>query len=204
MIFNGFLNKFKRQIARCGKRVERFVQYWGEDVDANLDQQADTFRNLGVQVGDNSALWNVSVDPIYPELISIGNDVTITNSTLLTHDDSSVLFTKRRRVAPIKIGTNVFIGHGSLILPGVTIGSNCVIGAGSVVTRNIPDNSIAVGVPAKVVKSMPEHLERLKADTNLLDFCVSSNRITGNEHEAMKLEVLKKYCPNLLHSAETG
>ncbi len=53
---------------------------------------------------------------------------------------------------PIKIGDNVWIGGSVNILPGVTIGSNVVIGAGSIVTKDITNNSIAVGVPAKVVK----------------------------------------------------
>ena len=53
---------------------------------------------------------------------------------------------------PIKVGDNVWIGGNVVVLPGVTIGSNCVIGAGSVVVKDIPDNSIAVGNPCKVIK----------------------------------------------------
>ena len=55
---------------------------------------------------------------------------------------------------PIKVGDNVWIGGNVVVLPGVTIGSNCVIGAGSVVVKNIPDNSIAVGNPCKVIKQI--------------------------------------------------
>lgn len=55
--------------------------------------------------------------------------------------------------APIKIGENVWIGMNSRICKGVTIGDNCVIGANSVVTKDIPSNSVAVGNPARVVKS---------------------------------------------------
>lgn len=198
MITNNFLNTMKRLIARSAKKIGRFVQYWGEDVDATMDRRVKVLEDIGVHIGDNAAVWNISVDPIYPELISIGNNVTITHATILTHDDSSIIFTNRRRVGPVCIGDNVFIGYGSLILPGVTIGNNCIIGAGSVVTRDVPDNSIAVGIPARVIKSMPEHIKRLNADISLLDFCVASNRITNDEHEAMRLEVLKKYHPDLL------
>lgn len=53
---------------------------------------------------------------------------------------------------PIKIGRNVWIGAGALILPGVTIGDNVTIGSGSVVTKDIPSNTIAVGNPCKVTK----------------------------------------------------
>lgn len=53
---------------------------------------------------------------------------------------------------PITVGNNVWIGAGVQVLPGVVIGDNCVIGAGSVVNKNIPDNSVAVGNPCRVVK----------------------------------------------------
>lgn len=54
--------------------------------------------------------------------------------------------------SPIKIGNNVWIGEGVMIMPGVTIGDGCIIGAHSIVIKSIPDNTIAVGTPAKVVK----------------------------------------------------
>lgn len=53
--------------------------------------------------------------------------------------------------APVVIGDHTFLGANSVVLMGVTIGSHCVIGAGSVVTTDLPDRSIAVGVPARVV-----------------------------------------------------
>ena len=65
-------------------------------------------------------------------------------------EDGSFEFCKTQ-TAPVIIGNNVWIGGGAIILPGVTIGDNVVIGAGSVVTKNIPDNVIAVGSPCRVV-----------------------------------------------------
>ena len=55
---------------------------------------------------------------------------------------------------PVHIGNNVWIGAQVCVLPGVTIGDNCVIGAGSVVTRSIPANSLAVGNPCRVIKTL--------------------------------------------------
>lgn len=55
---------------------------------------------------------------------------------------------------PVKIGDDVWIGGGSIILPGVTVGNNVVIGAGSVVTKDVPDNVVIGGNPAKIIKQL--------------------------------------------------
>lgn len=57
---------------------------------------------------------------------------------------------------PITVGDNVWIGAGTQVMPGVTIGSNVVIGGGSVVTRDIPDDSVAVGNPCRVIRAITE------------------------------------------------
>ena len=89
--------------------------------------------NGGIEIGDGTM---------------IGQGTTIVT---LNHD----LNPKMRLAATpsqVKIGKNVWIGASCTILPGVTIGDNCVIGAGSVVVKNIPQNAIAVGNPARVIK----------------------------------------------------
>ena len=69
---------------------------------------------------------------------------------------------KRRQqlaqASSIKIGNDVWIGGNTTILPGITIGNNVVIGAGAVVTKDIPDDSLALGVPAKVVRELENDL----------------------------------------------
>ena len=188
-----FSSNLKRWIAKRAKRIGRFVEYWSSEADFDMDVQVAQVRKLGVKIGHDAALWNVSFDPIYPELITIGNRVTITNAMILTHDDSAVICLGQRRAAPVNIGDDVFIGWNSLLLPGVCVGSNCNIGAGSVVTHDIPSNIIAAGVPARVIGTMPEHSERLKADPSLLGIPLSSNRISNSEHICMKRIVLEKY-----------
>ena len=59
---------------------------------------------------------------------------------------------------PISIGDNTWIGGGSIVCPGVNIGRNVVIGAGSVVTRDIPDNAVAVGNPCRVIRILEQDL----------------------------------------------
>ncbi len=57
---------------------------------------------------------------------------------------------------PITVGDNIWIGAGTTVLAGVTIGNNSVIGAGSVVTKPIPENVVAVGVPCRVLRKITE------------------------------------------------
>ena len=73
----------------------------------------------------------------------------------------------------VEVGSHVFIGVNSIIMPGVKIGSHVVIGAGSVVTKDIPDNSVAIGVPAKVVSSFVDYQKKIKAT------CVSDTELQG-------------------------
>ena len=65
---------------------------------------------------------------------------------------------------PITVGDNVWIGAGVQVMPGVTIGSNVVIGGGSVVIKDIPDNSVAVGNPCRVVRSITEEDKKKRWD----------------------------------------
>lgn len=64
------------------------------------------------------------------------------------------------RIGVVNIGNNVFIGASSTILPGISIGNNVVIGANSVVSRDIPDDSVAIGNPAKVICTYDEFVSR--------------------------------------------
>ena len=66
--------------------------------------------------------------------------------------DPKERLTGKEFAKPISIGNNVWVGGGTMICPGVKIGDNVTIGAGSVVTKNIPDNVVAVGNPCKVIK----------------------------------------------------
>ena len=63
------------------------------------------------------------------------------------------------QAAEIRIGNDVWLGGNVTVLPGVTIGNNVVVGAGAVVTKDIPDNSLALGVPARVVRKLENDVD---------------------------------------------
>lgn len=90
--------------------------------------------------------------------VTIGDDAFIgPNVSIYTachSTDPAERNTRMEWAKPVSIGNNCWIGGSVTILPGVSIGNNCTIGAGSVVVHDIPDNSIAVGNPARVVKKI--------------------------------------------------
>ena len=139
------------------------------------------YRAQGAEIGEGTQLINCKLSSSSKgDRFYIGKNCTITGVTLLAHDASPTLFlpeltnftpaylpgARSSYRDPIHIGDNVFIGWGSIVLPGVRIGSNVVIGAGSVVNRDIPDNSVAAGNPAKVLKDIDaykaQYQERLQ------------------------------------------
>lgn len=117
---------------------------------------------MGVDIGDNCKIMNeVMIDYSHYWLIRIGNNVTIAPRVhILAHDASCKLELNYTKLGLVEIQDNVFIGAGSIILPGVIIGENSIIGAGSIVTKDIPENCVAVGNPAKVVSSVDTYMQK--------------------------------------------
>ena len=128
------------------------------------EQDLDKLIQRGLVVGIGfKRMGGVIIDPSHCWHIAIGDNVTLAPRVhILAHDASTKVFLGYTRVENTKIGNNVFVGAGSIILPGVTIGNNVIIGAGSVVSRDIPDDSVAVGNPARVVKALSAYLEENK------------------------------------------
>ena len=126
----------------------------------------------GLTVGKNfKRLNNVIIDDAHTWLITLGDDVTLAPRVhILAHDASTKNALNKTRIGLVNIGNNVFIGAGTIVLPGVTIGDNVVIGAGSVVSRDIPSDSLAVGSPARVICSYNEYIEKKRKE---MDDCPS-------------------------------
>jgi len=91
----------------------------------------------------------------------------------------------------VKIGNDVFIGAGTIVLPGVRIGNQVVVGAGSVITKNIPDNSVVVGNPAAVVCSYEDYMNKQREKFNTAYIYDESYTFRGNV-TVEKKEIMKK------------
>ncbi len=126
-------------------------------------------RSIGVRIGADCRILGLTSNTFgsEPYLITLGDHVTVTGGVSFVNHDGGVWVFRADHpdidlFGPIVVGDNVFIGSRSILLPGVTIGDNCVIGAGAVVTKSIPPGSVAVGCPARVVRTVDEYWERVQ------------------------------------------
>lgn len=122
----------------------------------------EMYRRRGVRIGENCCFYSADIDCTIPEIIQIGNDVTITHATVLAHDASTKRSLGYTKVGRVTVGNNVFIGWGAIVLPGVNIGDNFIIGAGCVVSRDVPANSVVAGNPARIVRQYDECMKANK------------------------------------------
>ena len=125
----------------------------------------DWYVKRGLRIGERPKLhYPFSLDPSHCWLIDIGDDVEFSRDVhVLAHDASTVPWLGFARIARVRIGDRVFVGYGTVILPGITIGPDAIIGAGSVVASDIPPNSLAVGNPARVISSLDDYISRQRA-----------------------------------------
>lgn len=141
------------------KILRRFYNYYISHF-TTLESQA---RRAGVRLGKNnfidSKFWSSE-----PYLITVGSDCQITGEVrFFTHGGGQAV----RHIDPtfdcfgkISVGDYVYIGNGSIIMPGVTIGNHVLIAAGSVVTKSIPSDVVVGGNPAKIICSISDYKER--------------------------------------------
>lgn len=148
-IFGGVKNRLVR--------IFNPVQYW---------------KMKGASIGDRCEIYGSASLGSEPYLITIGNHVRINSGVhMVTHDGGAWVLREYIKDADaekidifgkILVGNNVHIGTNAIIMPGVTIGNNVVIGCGAIVTKDIPDNSVAVGIPAKVIEGIDDYISKNK------------------------------------------
>ena len=140
-------------------------------VNKNDDTKRQYLKSLGCKVGDGTRFTGRVNPGSEPYLIEIGENCLLSGTIHFhTHDGgvkvlNAAGYFKGRlmdKMARIKIGNNCFIGNDARIMGGVKIGNNCIIGAGSIVTKDIPDNRVAAGIPAKIICTLDEYYEKNK------------------------------------------
>lgn len=140
----------------------RFTSGVGLRMDAFGSDRNQIIIGADVQVGDYVHIAAI-------DSVELGEHTLLASRVYISdHDHGSysgsdishpheIQISKKLISSPVKIGKNVWLGEGVCVLKGVEIGDNSIIGALSVVTKSIPANSIAVGIPAKVIKKYNDH-----------------------------------------------
>ena len=154
-------------------------------------------RKLGVRIGERCRILDEpgSVFGTEPWLITVGDHVVMANGVRFITHEAGVFcvreldpnFKDADLFRPTTVGSNVILGARAVIMPGIHIGNNVIVGAHAVVTKDIPDNTIAAGVPAKPISTMDAYVKKIK----------ESNETVNTFHmtQEQKRKYLKKIHP---------
>lgn len=154
------LRKYNNTTRKQAKKRSRILEKLLAETGSDIWIEPPFYCDYGSQItiGDNVYVnFNCTFLDAAPILIGSGTFIA-PNVSIYTETHSVIAAERLQRGSdlayPVKIGTNVWIGGGSIILPSVTVGDNTTIGAGSVVTRAIPANVVAVGNPCRVIRGL--------------------------------------------------
>lgn len=126
-------------------------------------------KRKGVKIGEGTKIHDprtTRIDVTRPYLVEIGNDVNIAAGvTILTHGFDWIVLRRKYKqrlgsAGRVKLKNNIFIGMNATILMGVTVGNNVIIGANSLVSKDVPDNVVVAGNPARVIMTIDEYYEK--------------------------------------------
>ena len=166
------------------------------DVYVKRYSHVDIARKMGVKVGTGCSILSnpYTCFSTEPYLVEIGDYVRITAGVRFHTHDGAVWVLRNLYNLPkidmfgkIKVGNNVFIGTESIILPNVEIGDNVIIGSGAIVTKNIPNEEVWGGCPARKLCSIEEFYEKHRDD--FLETC-------GKTEEEKRHVILRHYGDN--------
>lgn len=140
----------------------RVLQFFAMYIPMTPSLRVKLQKMKGVKIGNNVFIGvEVLIDPAFPELIVIEDDVSLAGRNILVaHSDPTFPIRNEKlvetKIAPIKIEQGAWVTAGAIILPGVTIGKNSIVAAGAVVTKDVPPYTLVGGVPAKIIKNLKE------------------------------------------------
>ena len=164
------------------------------ELSKRLYGEMNYYRKLGVKIGKDCSFVGKVKFGSEPYLITLGDNVRITDGVRLITQDGGVHVIRNMyhlanidKLGKIKVGNNVFIGTQSIIMPNVTIGNNVIIGAGSIVNKDVRDNCVVAGIPAKEICTIDDYYEKNK----------NSFMETKNLKPKAKKEYLVHYFDNL-------
>lgn len=160
-------------------KINRKIKQHGPDV--------NEIRLCGATIGKDCHIYG-SVDSGHEFLVTMGDNVTLASgSRILTHDGSTKNIVGYSRVGRVDIGNDVFIGSDAIVLPNVKIGNKVIIGAGTIVNRDIPDNSVAVGNPVRIVGTYDDYVKKTEEQFKTLPvWHTPYKNKTKEEKEEMK------------------
>ncbi len=160
------------------KKIQRYYEKKGNNIFVLLykllflrkhSKKIEWLRLCGAEIGEGTNIRCKMSAFTEPYMIRIGKNTYIAvNVLFLTHDGALSWVTRKmgltdkrtEKIGYITIGDNCFIGEGARIMHDVTIGNNCIVAAGAIVTKDVPDNSVVGGVPAKVICSVEDYIKR--------------------------------------------
>lgn len=155
-------------------RYPRLIRYFVRLYRPRGDDYTELLkRQIGLHAVGTGCHINYSVAFTDPQWVSIGNNVVMSDCSVLGHDASAHMLCRAYNVAldavgKVEIRDNVFIGWNVIIMPGVTIGPNAVVAAGAVVTRDVLPGSVVGGVPARPIGTVDALVAKMQTRTQAL------------------------------------
>ena len=153
--------------------------YMGDNVFVDPSTILISGENATIRIGDNTQVWRggewtgpvnvgrrvfINQGSYLRPLVTIGDDVSLGPFVRLITDTHEIGYKSRRtgtpRKDPIKIGDGTWIGAGATVMGGVTIGKKVIVAVGAVVNRDVPDNVVVAGVPARIVRHIQDRVDR--------------------------------------------